>query len=141
MLSPFLWLVGQLAQPNLLACSDGPATPTCCQLLDVILDPVRTMAFIHIGENVLHFSKVRLSDPDGKDTFHKLLRKKDYLAQQIAETTYTMYSMKADHNELECIFSNMDVYGCPEWVKWDIKQLAASRRRWSIRASKQVWLG
>ena len=86
-------------------------------------------------------SKVRLSDPDGKDTFHKLLRKKDYLAQQIAETTYTMYSMKADHNELECIFSNMDVYGCPEWVKWDIKQLAASRRRWSIRASKQIWLG
>lgn len=86
-------------------------------------------------------SKVRLSDPDGKATFRKFLHEKDYLAQQIAETTYTMYSMKADHNELESIFSNMDVYHCPEWVKWDIKQLAASRRRWSIRASKQVWLG
>lgn len=86
-------------------------------------------------------SKVRLSDPNGKATFRKLLHEKDYLAQQIAETTYTMYSMKADHNELESIFSNMDVYHCPEWVKWDIKQLAASRRRWSIRASKQVWLG
>lgn len=86
-------------------------------------------------------TKVNFSDPDGKATFHKLLHEKDYLAQQIAETTYTMYSMKADHNELESIFSNMDVYHCPEWVKWDIKQLAASRRRWSIRASKQIWLG
>ena len=86
-------------------------------------------------------TKVNFSDPDGKATFHKLLHEKDYLAQQIAETTYTMYSMKSDHNELESIFSNMDVYHCPEWVKWDIKQLAARRRRWSIRASKQVWLG
>ena len=86
-------------------------------------------------------SKIDFSDPNGKATFHKLLHNKDYLAQQIAETTYTMYSMKADHNELECIFSNMDVYHCPEWVKYDIEQLAASRRRWSIRASKQIWLG
>lgn len=86
-------------------------------------------------------SKVRLSDPDGKATFHKLLDKKDYLAQQIAEASYTMYSMKSDHKEVEYIFSNMDVYHCPEWVKYDIEQLAASRRRWSIRASKQIWLG
>lgn len=85
--------------------------------------------------------KVRLSDPDGKATFRKLLDKKDYLAQQIAEASYTMYSMKSDHNEVEYIFSNMDVYHCPEWVKHDIEQLAASRRRWSIRASKQIWLG
>lgn len=86
-------------------------------------------------------SKVRLSDPDGKETFHKLRDKKDYLAQQIAEASYTMYSMKSDHKEVEYIFSNMDVYHCPEWVKYDIEQLAASRRRWSIRASKQIWLG
>ena len=86
-------------------------------------------------------SKVRLSDPDGKNTFHKLLDKKDYLAQQIAEASYTMYSMKSDHKEVEYIFSNMDVFHCPEWVKYDIEQLAASRRRWSIRASKQIWLG
>lgn len=86
-------------------------------------------------------SKVNFSDPDGKATFHKLLHKKDYLAQQIAEATYTQYSMKSDRKEVECIFSNMDVYHCPEWVKWDIEQLAASRRRWSIRASKQIWLG
>lgn len=85
--------------------------------------------------------KVRLSDPDGKATFRKLLHDKDYLAQQIAETTYTMYSMKTDRKEVERIFSNMDEYHCPEWVKWDIEQLAASRRRWSIRASKQIWLG
>lgn len=86
-------------------------------------------------------SKVRFSDPDGKDTFHKLLDKKDYLAQQIAEASYTMYSMKSDHKEVEYIFSDMDVCHCPEWVKYDIEQLAASRRRWSIRASKQIWLG
>lgn len=86
-------------------------------------------------------SRVRLSDPDGKATFHKLLHKKDYLAQQIAEATYTQYSMKSDYKEVECIFSNMDVYHCPEWVKYDIENLAASRRRWSIRASKQIWLG
>lgn len=86
-------------------------------------------------------SKVRLSDPDGKATFRKLSHKKDYLAQQIAETTYTLYSMKADQREVQSIISDVDVYGCPEWVKWDIKQLAASRRRWSIRASKQIWLG
>ena len=86
-------------------------------------------------------SKVDFSDPNGKATFHKLLHNKDYLAQQIAETTYTMYSMKADRREVEYIFSSMDEYHCPEWVKWDIEQLAASRRRWSIRASKQIWLG
>ena len=85
--------------------------------------------------------KVDFSDPNGKATFSKLFRDKDYLAQQIAEANYTMYSMKSDHNEVEYIFSNMDVYHCPEWVKHDIEQLAASRRRWSIRASKQIWLG
>ena len=86
-------------------------------------------------------SKVRLSDPDGRDTFHKLLDKKDYLAQQIAEASYTMYSMKADQREVQSIISDVDVFHCPEWVKYDIEQLAASRRRWSIRASKQIWLG
>lgn len=86
-------------------------------------------------------SKVKLSDPDGKAIFHKLRDKKEYLAQQIAEASYTMYSMKSDHKEVEYIFSNMDVCHCPEWIKYDIEQLAASRRRWSIRASKQIWLG
>lgn len=85
--------------------------------------------------------KVNCSDPNGKATFSKLFRDKDYLAQQIAEANYTMYSMKSDQNEVQSIISDMDVYGCPEWVKWDIEQLAASRRRWSIRASKQIWLG
>lgn len=86
-------------------------------------------------------SKVKLSDPDGKDTFHKLRDRKDYIAQQIAEASYTLYSMKADQRETQNIISDMEVYGCPEWLTWDIKQLAASRRRWSIRASKQIWLG
>lgn len=85
--------------------------------------------------------KVDFSDPNGKVTFGKLLRQKDYLAQQIAEASYTQYSMKSDHKEVEYIFSNMDVYHCPNWIKYDIEQLAASRRRWSIRASKQIWLG
>lgn len=86
-------------------------------------------------------TKVNFSDPDGKATFRKLLHEKDYLAQQIAETTYTMYSMKSDHREVEYIFSTMDECHCPNWIKYDIEQLAASRRRWSIRASKQIWLG
>lgn len=94
-----------------------------------------------IGRINTAMTEVNFSDPDGKATFHKLLEKKDYLAQQIAEASYTQYSMKSDHKEVEYIFSNMDVYHCPEWVKWDIEQLAASRRRWSIRASKQIWLG
>ena len=85
--------------------------------------------------------KVDFSDPNGKATFSKLFHDKDYIAQQIAEANYTMYSMKYDHKEVEYIFSNMDVCHCPEWVKYDIEQLAASRRRWSIRASKQIWLG
>ena len=51
---------------------------------------------------------VDFSDPDGKATFHKLLHNKDYLAQQIAEATYTQYSMKSDYKELKSIFSNMD---------------------------------
>lgn len=84
--------------------------------------------------------KVRFSDPDGKDTFHKLLDKKDYIAQQIAEASYTEYSMKANYNEVKRILSHMDEGGCAEWVKWDIKQLAASRRRWAIATSKQIWL-
>jgi hypothetical protein len=86
-------------------------------------------------------SKVRFSDPDGKATFHKLLEKKDYIAEQIAEASYTEYSMKADYNEVKRILSHMDEGGCADWVKWDIEQLAASRRRWSIATSKQIWLG
>lgn len=86
-------------------------------------------------------SKVNFSDPDGKATFHKLLDKKDYIAEQIAETSYTEYSMKSDHKEVERIFAHMDEGGCADWVKWDIEQLAASRRRWSIATSKQVWFG
>lgn len=86
-------------------------------------------------------SKVNFSDPDGKATFHKLLDKKDYIAEQIAEASYTEYSMKSDHKEVERIFAHMDEGGCADWVKWDIEQLAASRRRWSIATSKQIWLG
>ena len=94
-----------------------------------------------IGRINTAINDVNFSDPNGKATFHKLLDKKQYLAQQIAEASYTQYSMKSDHREVEYIFSNMDVCHCPEWVKYDIEQLAASRRRWSIRASKQIWLG
>lgn len=86
-------------------------------------------------------SKVNFSDPNGKATFHKLMDQKDYIAQQIAEASYTQYSMKNDHRELERIFAHMDEGGCSEWVKWDIEQLAASRRRWAIATSKQIWLG
>lgn len=85
--------------------------------------------------------KVNFSDPNGKATFHKLLDKKDYIAQQIAEASYTEYSMKANYNEVKRILDHMDEGGCAEWVKWDIKQLAASRRRWAIATSKQIWLG
>lgn len=85
-------------------------------------------------------SRVNFSDPDGKATFHKLLDKKEYIAQQIAEASYTEYSMKYDHNEVKRILSHMDEGGCADWVKWDIEQLAASRRRWSIATSKQIWL-
>ena len=94
-----------------------------------------------IGRINTAINDVNFSDPNGKATFHKLLDKKQYLAQQIAEASYTQYSMKSDHREVEYIFSNMDVCHCPEWVKYDVEQLAASRRRWSIRASKQIWLG
>lgn len=86
-------------------------------------------------------SKVRMSDPNGKDTFHKLLDRKDYIAQQIAEANYTEYSMKSNQIEVQRILDHMDEGGCAEWVKWDIKQLAASRRRWAIATSKQIWLG
>ena len=85
--------------------------------------------------------KIDFTDPNSKATFSKLFRDKDYLAQQIAEASYTQYSMKSDLREVEYIFSNMDECHCPNWIKYDIEQLAASRRRWSIRASKQVWLG
>ena len=85
-------------------------------------------------------SKINFSDPDGKATFHKLSAKKDYIAKQIAEASYTQYSMKSDHIEVQRILDHMDEGGCAEWVKWDIKQLAASRRRWSIATSKQIWL-
>lgn len=86
-------------------------------------------------------SKVNFSDPNGKDTFHKLLDRKDYIAQQIAEASYTEHSMKSDHMELERIFADMDECSCSEWVKWEVERLAASRRRWSIATSKQIWLG
>lgn len=93
-----------------------------------------------IGRLNTAISKVNFSDPDGKATFHKLVEKKDYIAEQIAEANYTEYSMKSDHRELKRIFAHMDEGGCADWVKWDIEQLAASRRRWSIATSKQIWL-
>lgn len=86
-------------------------------------------------------SKVDFSDPNGKAIFSKLFHDKDYIAQQIAEASYTQYSMKSDQRQVQSIISDVDVFHCPEWVKYDIEQLAASRRRWSIRASKQIWLG
>ena len=85
-------------------------------------------------------SKVNFSDPNGKATFHKLLDKKDYIAQQIAEASYTEYSMKSDYRELKRIFAHMDEDGCSDCVKWEVEWLAASRRRWSIATSKQIWL-
>ena len=94
-----------------------------------------------IGRINIAMSEVNFSDPNGKATFHKLLDQKQYLAQQIAEASYTQYSMKSDHKEVEYIFSTMDECHCPNGIKYDIEQRAASRRRWSIRASKQIWLG
>lgn len=85
--------------------------------------------------------KVNFSDPNGKATFHKLMSQKDYIAQQVAEASYTEYSMKSDYKEVERIFADMDEGGCSDWVKWEVERLAANRRRWSIRASKQIWLG
>lgn len=85
--------------------------------------------------------KVNFSDPNSKATFHKLMDQKDYIAQQIAEASYTEYSMKSDHNEVNRIFADMDECGCSEWVKWEVERLAASRRRWSIATNKQIWLG
>lgn len=84
--------------------------------------------------------KVNFSDPNGKATFHKLLDQKDYLARQIANANYTEHAMKSDHMEVQRILDHMDEGGCAEWVKWDVKQLAASRRRWAIATSKQIWL-
>ena len=97
-----------------------------------------TNTIIRINDAI---SKINFSDPNGKATFHKLLDRKDYIAQQIAEASYTEYSMKSDHRELKRIFAHMDEGGCADWVKWDIEQLAASRRRWAIATSKQIWLG
>lgn len=85
--------------------------------------------------------KVNFSDPNGKATFHKLLDKKDYIARQIAEANYTEHAMKSDQNEVQRIFADMDECGCSDWVKWEVERLAASRRRWSIATSKQIWLG
>lgn len=85
--------------------------------------------------------KVNFSDPNGKAAFHKLMDQKDYIAQQIAEASYTEYSMKSDHKEVERIFADMDEGGCSDWGKWEVERLAASRRRWSIATSKQIWLG
>lgn len=85
-------------------------------------------------------NRVNFSKPDGKATFHKLLDQKDYIARQIAKANYTEHSMKSDHMELKRIFADMDECGCSEWVKWEVERLAASRRRWSIATSKQIWL-
>ena len=84
--------------------------------------------------------KVNFSDPNGKATFHKLLDQKDYLARQIANANYTEHAMKSDHMEVQRIFADMDEGGCSDWVKWEVERLAASRRRWSIATSKQIWL-
>lgn len=92
---------------------------------------------LHINDAM---NRVNFSKPDGKATFHKLLDQKDYIARQIAKANYTEHSMKSDHMELERILADMDECGCSKWVKWEVERLAASRRRWSIATSKQIWL-
>ena len=92
---------------------------------------------LHINDAM---NRVNFSKPDGKATFHKLLDQKDYIARQIAKANYTEHSMKSDHMELKRIFADMDECGCSKWVKWEVERLAASRRRWSIATSKQIWL-
>jgi len=82
---PFLWLVGQLAQPNLLACGDSPATPTCCQLLNVPLDPLSTAAFIHMRENAFDLIIVSFHRILGVAGFGDLLSNIVLLVQQLVE--------------------------------------------------------
>ena len=79
-------LVEQLAQPDLLACCDRPATPTCCQLLDIPLDPVSTAAFIHMSENTLQLPMVALHRVFGVACFGDLLCNIVFLVQQLMES-------------------------------------------------------
>lgn len=85
--------------------------------------------------------RVKFSDPDGKATFNKLCTQKEYIAQQIAEASYTENSMKANQIEVQRILDNVRASNCSKWVEWDIKQLASSRRRWAIMSTKEIWLG
>lgn len=85
--------------------------------------------------------QVRISDPDGKATFKKLSAQKEYLARQIAEASYTQHTMKGNQAEVERILTSVRESNCSEWVEWDIKRLAASRRRWAIATAKEIWLG
>lgn len=85
--------------------------------------------------------RVKFSDPDGKATYNRLSAQKDYIAQQIAEASYTENSMEANQIEVQRILDNVRASNCSKWVEWDIKQLASSRRRWAIMTAKEIWLG
>lgn len=136
---PFLWLVGQLAQPNLLACCNSPATPTCCQLLNVPLDPLSTAAFIHMRENALDLIIVSFHRILGVTGFGDLLSDIVFLVQQLVKGVLAIRVRESDladgsinaldgvhHSFLACGSSVDTVHSLPpynvkvllgEWVK------------------------
>lgn len=132
-------LVEQLAQPDLLACCDRPATPTCCQLLDIPLDPVSTATFIHMSENTLQLPMVALHRVFGVACFSDLLcdivfpvqqLMKSGLAIRVREIDLAYGIVNADdsvrHTFLACGSSDSSIHNKPpynvkvllgEWVK------------------------
>lgn len=90
-------LVEPLAQPDLLAGCDSPAPTTCCQLLDVPLDPFSTTAFIHMVENALYLDLVALHRVFGVACFGDLLRDIVLAIQQLVES---VLAIRVRHSNL-----------------------------------------
>lgn len=89
-------LVEQLAQPDLLACGDSPATPTCCQLLNVPFDPLSTATFIHMRENALDLIIVSLHRILGVAGFGDLLSDIVFLVQQLVKGVLAIRVRESD---------------------------------------------
>lgn len=74
----------------------------------------------------------------------QLNAQREYLAQQIADATYTIYWAKFDYTFAKSLQQRVEVltkaYGHHLYLAQDIKQLADSNRRLNMQNTRNIWL-
>lgn len=83
---------------------------------------------------------LRYSDPKRE----QLNAQREYIAQQIADASYTIYWAKFDHAFAKSLQQRVEVltnaYGHHLYLAQDIQRLADSNRRLNMQNTRNIWL-